>query len=447
MKVISSKDSKNEYDFVFVCESKVRELESCCLIGQELENRGYTVGVLNWWLPNIDVEYKPVKTKVLMAHAVYKDESLNRELSFIDGETKVINLQWEQIYSIKDLTNPNAPWKMEGDAKRVIHLSWGNENFNKLTTYDGISADRIRIVGQVSMDFLSPKLRNYYMSRETLLAKYNIPLDKKICLFISSFSFTNLPENVQDPELVELSNVSFNSQRKILEWIQHALDINNDIFFIYRPHPAEANNTQIKDIEKKYKHFRCISDLSVKQWIIASDIIYNWYSTSIADVYFANRSCHILRPIDIPHELECKIFENGKFIRTEEDFLKSMHSPESSFPIPLENISFAYSNDQYLSYLRIADECEKVIKEDTVYFKSNIKKKRSTILLSQFKRTYIGKLLLGFKHYFENIKKPSENDLRNKSYAAYTEEMFKNNNFRQEDVDDIIHHIQSVLYQ
>ena len=165
MKVISSKDSKNEYDFVFVCESKVRELESCCLIGQELENRGYTVGVLNWWLPNIDVEYKPVKTKVLMAHAVYKDESLNRELSFIDGETKVINLQWEQIYSIKDLTNPNAPWKMEGDAKRVIHLSWGNENFNKLTTYDGISADRIRIVGQVSMDFLSPKLRNYYMSR------------------------------------------------------------------------------------------------------------------------------------------------------------------------------------------------------------------------------------------------------------------------------------------
>ena len=124
-----------------------------------------------------------------------------------------------------------------------------------------------------------------------------------------------------------------------------------------------------------------------------------------------------------------------------------MHSPESSFPIPLENISFAYSNDQYLSYLRIADECEKVIKEDTVYFKSNIKKKRSTILLSQFKRTYIGKLLLGFKHYFENIKKPSENDLRNKSYAAYTEEMFKNNNFRQEDVDDIIHHIQNVLYQ
>ena len=446
MKVISSKDTTNEYDFVFVCESKVRELESCCLIGQELENRGYTVGVLNWWLPNIDVEYQPVKTKVLMAHAVYKDESLNRELSFIDGETKVINLQWEQIYSIKDLTNPNAPWKMEGDAKRVVHLSWGYENFNKLTTYDGVSADRIKIVGQVSMDFLNAKLHNYYLSKEALLEKYNIPQDKKICLFISSFSFTNLPENVQDPELVELSNVSYESQKKILEWIQTAVNMYEDIIFIYRPHPAEANNKSIQNLERTYSNFRCISELSVKQWIIASDIIYNWYSTSIADVYFANKNCHILRPVDIPRELECRIFEKGDFIRTKEDFLDTIATNNSaSFPIPVENINYAYSNNQEMTYLRIADVCERVLKEDSFYFVTNIKKKTSSVLLSKFKKTRLGKALLNIKHHIEKNKSLTETDLRNKSYAEYTQEMYINNNFSQEEVDEIVANIKHSL--
>lgn len=446
MKVISSKDTTNEYDFVFVCESKVRELESCCLIGQELENRGYTVGVLNWWLPNIYVEYQPVKTKVLMAHAVYKDESLNRELSFIDGETKVINLQWEQIYSIKDLTNPNAPWKMEGDAKRVVHLSWGNENFNKLTTYDGVSADRVKIVGQVSMDFLNAKLRNYYLSKEALLEKYNIPQDKKICLFISSFSFTNLPENVQDPELVELSNVSYESQKKILEWIQTAVNMYEDIIFIYRPHPAEANNKSIQGLERTYSNFRCISELSVKQWIIASDIIYNWYSTSIADVYFANKNCHILRPVDIPRELECRIFEKGDFIRTKEDFLDTIVTNNSaSFPIPVDNINYAYSNNQEMTYLRIADVCEKVLKEDSLYFVTNIKKKTSSVLLSKFKKTRLGKALLNIKHHIEKNKSLTETDLRNKSYAEYTQEMYINNNFSQEEVDEIVANIKHSL--
>lgn len=212
MNVITINDEIKNYDFVFVCESKVRELESCCLIGQELENRGYTVGILNWWLPNIDITYKPVKTKVLLAHAVYKDASLNKELSYIDRPTKVINLQWVQIYSIKDLTNPNAPWKMDGDARKVIHLSWGKNNFNKLTTYDGVSSDRIKVVGQVSMDFLNPKLRGYYMSREKLLAQYNIPNDKKICLFISSFSLINLPDSIQEDEQVGLYKLSVDSQ-------------------------------------------------------------------------------------------------------------------------------------------------------------------------------------------------------------------------------------------
>ena len=158
MDVITAHNKKREYDFVFVCESKVRELESCCLIGQELENRGYSVGIINWWMPQIYFDYEPVSAKVLMSHAVYKDESLNRELSYVKGETKVINMQWEQIYSEKELKSNVSPWKMEGNVKKVIHLSWGKENHDKLVNYDSIPEENIKVVGSVTMDFLNPKL-------------------------------------------------------------------------------------------------------------------------------------------------------------------------------------------------------------------------------------------------------------------------------------------------
>ena len=110
--IIGNSAKGKEYDFLFIYESKVRELESVCLIGQELEKRGYSVALLCWWEPLTNESFVPVKTKVLLAHAAYNDHSLMNELSYVDGMTKVINLQWEQIYSIKDLTNPNAPWKM-----------------------------------------------------------------------------------------------------------------------------------------------------------------------------------------------------------------------------------------------------------------------------------------------------------------------------------------------
>lgn len=180
----------------------------------------------------------------------------------------------------------------------------------------------------------------------------------------------------------------------------------------------------------------------MKQWIIASDIIYNWYSTSIADVYLANRSCHILRPVEIPHELECEIFENGVFINNKNDFLKSIVESESKFPIPLDNIKSAYDNyGQHLSSLRIADECEKVLKEDTVYFTSNITQNKYDIFIAKFKKTIPGKIVLGLKRYFDKNKTLSDVDQKNLDYANYTQEMFEKNSFSQTEVNIIISNI------
>ena len=235
-----------------------------------------------------------------------------------------------------------------------------------------------KFVPQTSKEDNSPSANEYTEQKNDNQKDYMKEIMNKIEMMKMDKNEEASPKS--SPKQKESSDSTNNYQQPIYQ------DFNYNIQFPYNQMSIHQKKIQPNQIEadliencatlcKEQAGCRLLQKKIDETPSIASDIIYNWYSTSIADVYFANRSCHILRPIDIPHELECKIFENGKFIRTEEDFLKSMHSPESSFPIPLENISFAYSNDQYLSYLRIADECEKVIKEDTVYFKSNIKKK------------------------------------------------------------------------
>ena len=80
-----------------------------------------------------------------------------------------------------------------------------------------------------------------------------------------------------------------------------------------------------------------------------------------------------------------------------------------------------------------------------MYFVTNIKKKTSSVLLSKFKKTRLGKALLNIKHHIEKNKSLTETDLRNKSYAEYTQEMYINNNFSQEEVDEIVANIKHSL--
>lgn len=440
MDVITAHNKKREYDFVFVCESKVRELESCCLIGQELKNRGYSVGIINWWMPQIFKDYEPVCAKVLMSHAVYKNESLYRELAYIKGPTRVINMQWEQIYSRRELTSQLSPWKMEGDVKQVMHLSWGNNNYNKLIEYDQVPEENIRIVGSVTMDFLRPELRGYYFSRDEICDKYNITNDDKICLFISSFSLVNLPDNFQEEEFSDIWNLQVESQKSVVEWIERLLADRKDITFVYRPHPAEANNKLLFDIEKKYDNFRIIRELSVKQWIVISDIIYNWFSTSIAEIFFAGKSCHILRPIPIPEDIECTILENGSYITKYEDFMDSVNEESPEFPIRIENIMNSYYYDASTpAFIRIADVCESVIKTDNNLLCGGKMYDEKERKLYSFKKTLIGKFLLGIKHSMvDRIGKETEIDRRNSEYEKYVREMFVNNEFSQTEVDEIL---------
>ena len=90
---------------------------------------------------------------------------------------------------------------------------------------------------------------------------------------------------------------------------------------------------------------------SVKQWITAADNIFIWMSTAIAEVYFAGKSCHILRPVPVEHEYDPVIYKGAEYCTTYEAFAAAADSPQGYF-----------DKSETPSYIRMADLLEDVYK-------------------------------------------------------------------------------------
>jgi hypothetical protein len=322
-----------------------------------------------------------------------------------------------------------------------------------------VNQDLVEVTGHISLDFLRNNIRPYYLNRNDLFQKFCIPKDKVVCLFISSFSYVGLTKTGLDDlkskagEFIEeLYNVSILSQRVIIEWIESILMKNQDIVFVYRPHPAEVNNINLKNIEKNYNNFRIIRDLSVKQWILASDKIYTWFSTSIVEAYYAGKMCNILRPYPIRKEIDCIIYNNAQFITTYDKFETSLEVDNIDFPIPIDDIHAFYQVDETVpSYIKISNLLERVkydnkykipaklIRECDEYPKQPLIRRIKIKTYEIIDGTFLMKLYkLVFKKN-KNINSELSEDMK------WTKEVECNDYASKEEIDKIISRIQNVM--
>lgn len=454
-----------EFDFVFVYEVKNRELENALLLKYELNRRGYSVALVETW-ESIFKRRQPPKAKVLISYALYRNGTISYVSSFVRGCKKIVNLQWEQIYTNGDvkkiLSDDDFFYGIRENAVNGAHVAWGKNNYERLTKVFNVPPSRVCMGGNISLDFLRPEMKGYFYSREEIAKKFNLDNNKRIYLFISSFSYVDLPDNYINSKLFQSSGFDVNdfsriaceSQRLVLEWFEKELIKHKDIEVIYRPHPAEYGNERLRIIEEKYENFHVISDMSIKQWIVIADKIYTWWSTSISEVYAAGKGCSVLRPIDIPYDSEIEIYKECKIIGDFERFDEE-YTREADFPISSENMrSYYYIDSEEASYIKVADFLEKVYKYDEFYmevpesrkesklalFKSNVK---STIKKKIYTNGCICKMIVQILAMVnDDRKKTFEKKLEEMQYAY---KMARVNQYSERDVMVITERLSKVL--
>lgn len=365
-------------DFLIFYEHTSREMENILLIKDELNKRGYSVEICHFSFNGYGKNVLFSKPKVVVTPWLRTDDNFMRFTRFRNKPSKIVNLQWEQIYNKQDLEYGIV--ETQGQAKNVNHVCWGKASKDRLIK-TGVPENRLEVTGAVQLDFGREEFKHYYKSKEKLATEYGIDNSKKWILYISSFAYaTYSSEDIKKLEeewnmsYCEMVEISKKSQQKTLEWIGELLKKDPEIIFIYRPHPSEKIGNELTRYKEKYGNFYIIRDYAVKQWIKACDKINTWYSTSIAEIYYMGKECSIIRPYKISEDIEVEIMKNAKFITTKDEFFQynlSEKSKEKYFPVSKETMDCYYDyDDDFPSYIRVANYLEKVYlnhKYDTIY--------------------------------------------------------------------------------
>ena len=435
---------RKKVNFLFIYEVKPREIESISLLGYELQRRGYSVDYVNTWHCLDWIFKRRISAEVVIIYAAYNTATVDFALDYVKKFEKVVNLQWEQLLSVGQKDDKTKNYYIQGKAEQIIHFSWGQDNYKRLVEDCSLKPENVKIVGHVGMDFLRLEFKGYYKSRKEICEKYHLPQDKKICLFISSFSYVNIPEIYVSYVGEYFVQVSNESQKIVLQWFEKVLSDRDDVLFIYRPHPAEADNIELLEMEKRVSGFRVISEYSVKQWITIADQVYNWYSTSLMEVFCAKKSCYILRPIKIPEQYEIEIFQTADFIDNYNEFAATIDK-EGQFPISDEEMyKYYYVEDKEPAYLRAASELEEVYHNKDYVIAKGFHTAEKIGKRQVLKATFLGKiyLILSLK-----IKKAlgSKTAAEELYFKEYSEKLKKQNYASGKEIKSIMNKIDECL--
>lgn len=398
-------------DILFIYETKLRELENLCLLKYELDKRGYKSKILYVSdIENIIESVPKYSTNVLCVSSCYTNNNLIWEAQHYVKFQRVVDMQWENYGFEKDDNNENSYFNYSGIGKEVVHVSWGQINAERLHNVAHIDKSKIKVVGHVGMDFLRYPLSNYYLTRKELFAKYNIPNNRKVILYASSYygdCYTDafidgMLKNLGD-EWMECYKIMNDSQEIVLKWFERVCRCRDDIFIVFRPHPGFPYK-KADELAKNCSNFKVILDESIKQWILACDSVYMGNSTSVVETFFAKKECHLLFPLELPKGFEMKLQEHSKRICDYDSFVKSIDEEETEFPVPVENIENAYSFDCKIPcYIRFADMVEEIMHDNNYklsmhkkikYNGYNIKQLliRGLISIKPLYRMYLGML-------------------------------------------------------
>lgn len=408
-----------KYDFIILYEHRARELENAVLLAMMLEKKGYKVAIE--YRRSVHLLFQ--HTEVILTPFLYHNENV---MDFTQQPfchfKKVINMQYEQVFLKK---NEDVLGDLPSNsAKNAVHISWGKNTSNRFRKV-GINKKNIFEIGHISMDLNMPKYRNIFLNRDDVSDLLGLSKKNKWLLFISSFSCVGLTRTELEKWKAQTAGVDFfsalsmKSQPIILDYFEKLAKNHPDIIIIYRPHPHENTCNRLAELEKKYENFKVIKNFSIRQWLLVSDYISTWCSTSLVDVLYARKKCAIIRPIPFLEEYDYKIFKDQKILSSYHDLEKFIASPnDNSYCVNPETISEYYCNDSSANtFEKLRDVCIYVKENKTFEFDFSKEIHPSPWFLLKL---YIYKILLFFAEYVDYSKITPEK-YRNDVQCAYQE--------------------------
>jgi len=316
-----------DIDVLYFYEHVDRELDVACAIKAVAEQQfGLTVEIEQHPYGELLSDLTRFRPRIVALPNLYNS---NVPYALEWPEASYVNLMWEQIFY-----RGNAKAKLpRGDfaLHHVWHHAWGDFSRFQLCE-QGVPGDHVFVNGNPTYVLYTEPYRRYYNQRTVLAEKYGLDPSRRWVFFPENYNwaFYNeaqlqlFVEGGQSPaDIQQMSEFCLRSFDEVARWC-YALAQTGAVELIVRPRPSTPldlfRSVMQRSLAALPQRLRLIKDESIREWIIASDVVVSSYSTSLIEAAVAGKPVYMLEPIPLLEQLYMAWHDFTPRLRTAEEF-------------------------------------------------------------------------------------------------------------------------------
>lgn len=313
-------------------EHRAREFDVACAVKCLAEARHpVDVHIRNIYLHAREVLERPAPHLVVYPFFYHAEGALGTQ-HYVKAWPRALhlNLAWEELFYAS-----NARTKGPSDEfarQRVLHHAWGNF-YRTFLEGHGVPTNNIFVNGNPAYQLYRSPYFRIAPPREELARRHQldpsawwvfIPENYRWAFATDSKLKKIAASDAHLAELLEMKTHCIESLRTLMGWCNEAAR-RGDVEVILRPRPAINTRHMLEFLEKTVGKaepgFRLIKDGSVREWILASDVVESSFSTSLIEAAVAGKPVFMIEPLPLPAGLHSSWYEHVDRLRTLEDFL------------------------------------------------------------------------------------------------------------------------------
>jgi surface carbohydrate biosynthesis protein len=299
-------------DILFFYEHVTRELDVACLVKHYAETRhGLTVEIAHQYhgVAHALAHWSP---RLVVIPFCYSDSPRHYPFIYDWHHAIYFNMAWEELLypGNREAKLPRGVF----ETKYVLHHAWSTQ-YAELIQARGVTPAHIFVNGNPAYTLYDAPYRHFFDDRATLAEKYGLDARKRWIFFPENYNWAFYQdwrfdalerEGLQRQTLDSMKIFSRDSFRSAMEWCA-ALATASDVEIILRPRPT----TPLKEFQDAVTavcrqlppNLHLNKDASVREWILASDVVLSSYSTSLIEAAVADKPAYMLEPYPVPASL------------------------------------------------------------------------------------------------------------------------------------------------
>ena len=312
-------------DIVVFVEHVARELDIACAVKYLAEKReGLTVEIASIVnnLQSILARRQP--SVVVLPYSLKAAQGALGHIRVTWPNAVYVDLAYEQIFWKHQLSK-RAP--ADAFARRhVLHIAWGDFYAEFLQQY-GVLNETILTHGNPSYALYRPPYVSYFEPRDVLARKFGLDRGKRWVFVPENYGAAFSGDHART-----VQQFAFASLREAVKWWGRAAEAGR-AEVIVRPRPttpaaslAQACREVLGAIPQS---LHIIKDGTVREWILASDMVTSSYSTTLIEASVARKPICVFAPLPFPDSMELEWLRLAPRAESLTEFLEFTEGPVS----------------------------------------------------------------------------------------------------------------------